>query len=164
MRDAVASSSPQQGSIPYSTAGFDSDREDTDVMVRVGQAALLLGGAALVALAARQGRWKTIGAAALAGAPLIYRGATGHWPVPQSVVQKASDALASQPIEASILKVFGTETLDFVVDEALQILGGYGFVADYPLERQYRDSRRPGRPPGGRDDVPRCLHCPPAGR
>ena len=44
-------------------------------------------------------------------------------------------------IEQSIVKVFGTETLDFVVDEALQILGGYGFVADYPLERQYRDSR-----------------------
>ena len=39
------------------------------------------------------------------------------------------------------MKVFGTETLDFVVDEALQMLGGYGFVADYPLERQYRDSR-----------------------
>ena len=39
------------------------------------------------------------------------------------------------------MKVFGTETLDFVVDEALQMLGGYGFVADYPIERQYRDSR-----------------------
>ena len=39
------------------------------------------------------------------------------------------------------MKVFGTETLDFVADEALQILGGYGFIADYPLERQYRDSR-----------------------
>ncbi|HXI57163.1 MAG TPA: acyl-CoA dehydrogenase family protein, partial [Polyangia bacterium] len=44
-------------------------------------------------------------------------------------------------IEASILKVFGTETLDFVADESLQILGGYGFTADYPVERHYRDSR-----------------------
>ena len=50
-------------------------------------------------------------------------------------------AIEEYTIEQSIVKVFGTETLDFVVDEALQILGGYGFVADYPLERQYRDSR-----------------------
>jgi alkylation response protein AidB-like acyl-CoA dehydrogenase len=39
------------------------------------------------------------------------------------------------------LKIFGTETLDFVADEALQILGGYGFTADYPVERHYRDAR-----------------------
>ena len=39
------------------------------------------------------------------------------------------------------MKVFGTETLDFVADEALQMLGGYGFIADYPIERHYRDSR-----------------------
>jgi alkylation response protein AidB-like acyl-CoA dehydrogenase len=44
-------------------------------------------------------------------------------------------------IEASILKVFGTETLDFVADESLQVLGGYGFTAEYPVERHYRDSR-----------------------
>jgi len=44
-------------------------------------------------------------------------------------------------IEASIMKVFGTETLDFVADESLQILGGYGFTADYPVERHYRDAR-----------------------
>jgi alkylation response protein AidB-like acyl-CoA dehydrogenase len=50
-------------------------------------------------------------------------------------------AIEEYTIEQSIVKVFGTETLDFVVDEALQMLGGYGFVADYPLERQYRDSR-----------------------
>jgi uncharacterized membrane protein len=104
VRDAVASSSTQQGtgSLPHSTAGFDAEREDTGMMYRVGQAAMVLSGAALVALAARQGRWKTIGAAALAGAPLVYRGATGHWPVPQAVAQKASDALTSPPIEAAI--------------------------------------------------------------
>ena len=39
------------------------------------------------------------------------------------------------------MKVFGTETLDFVADEALQMLGGYGFIDEYPLERHYRDSR-----------------------
>src|SRR6185369_7071004 len=50
-------------------------------------------------------------------------------------------AIEEYTIEQSIVKVFGTETLDFVVDEALQMLGGYGFVADYPIERQYRDSR-----------------------
>jgi alkylation response protein AidB-like acyl-CoA dehydrogenase len=44
-------------------------------------------------------------------------------------------------IECSILKVFGTETCDFVADEALQILGGYGFTADYAIERHYRDNR-----------------------
>jgi alkylation response protein AidB-like acyl-CoA dehydrogenase len=37
--------------------------------------------------------------------------------------------------------VFGTETCDFVADEALQILGGYGFTADYAIERHYRDNR-----------------------
>ncbi len=50
-------------------------------------------------------------------------------------------AIEEYTIEQSIVKVFGTETLDFVVDEALQMLGGYGFVADYPIERHYRDSR-----------------------
>jgi uncharacterized membrane protein len=99
VRDAASSSFPQgTGSFPHSTAG----QEDPGVMYRVGQAAMVVSGAALVALAARQGRWKTIGAAALAGAPFIYRGATGHWPVPQSVAQKASDALASAPVEAAV--------------------------------------------------------------
>jgi alkylation response protein AidB-like acyl-CoA dehydrogenase len=44
-------------------------------------------------------------------------------------------------VECSIVKVFGTECLDFVADESLQILGGYGFLKDYPIERHYRDSR-----------------------
>jgi uncharacterized membrane protein len=73
------------------------------MMYRVGQAAMVLSGVALVALAAKQGRsWRTIGAAALAGAPVIYRGATGHWPVPQSVALKAGDAVAAAPIETAV--------------------------------------------------------------
>ncbi len=44
-------------------------------------------------------------------------------------------------IECSIVKVHGTEMLDFVVDEGVQIHGGYGYLADFPIERAYRDSR-----------------------
>ncbi|HEY8518104.1 MAG TPA: acyl-CoA dehydrogenase family protein [Candidatus Binatia bacterium] len=51
------------------------------------------------------------------------------------------ESIEEYTIEASALKVFGTETLDFVADEALQVLGGYGFTAEYPVERHYRDSR-----------------------
>src|SRR6266516_7342367 len=51
------------------------------------------------------------------------------------------EAVEEYTIEASVLKVFGTETLDFVADESLQILGGYGFTAEYPVERHYRDAR-----------------------
>jgi alkylation response protein AidB-like acyl-CoA dehydrogenase len=50
-------------------------------------------------------------------------------------------ALEDVAIEASIAKVFGTETLDFVVDENVQIHGGNGFVRDYPAEGHYRDAR-----------------------
>jgi len=49
--------------------------------------------------------------------------------------------LEEYTVECSIVKVFGTECLDFVADEALQILGGYGFLSDYPIERHFRDSR-----------------------
>ena len=50
-------------------------------------------------------------------------------------------ALEEFAVEASIAKVFGSETVDYVIDENLQIHGGNGFVRDYPAEGHYRDAR-----------------------
>ena len=74
--------------------------------------------------------YRTIGLidAALAG---IDKNATGE-------IQKRIEEYA---VECSIVKVWMSEMLDLVVDEVLQIYAGYGYVEEYPAERQYRDSR-----------------------
>jgi alkylation response protein AidB-like acyl-CoA dehydrogenase len=64
--------------------------------------------------------------------------ATPHEAADQSV---ALAALEEYAIEASIAKVAGSEMVDYVLDENIQIHGGNGFVRDYPAERHYRDSR-----------------------
>ncbi len=64
--------------------------------------------------------------------------ATPHDPNDGAPVLAAVEEFA---VEASIAKVAGSEMLDYVLDENLQIHGGNGFVADYPAERHYRDAR-----------------------
>src|SRR5215468_5458848 len=53
----------------------------------------------------------------------------------------AAAVLEEYAVEASIAKVAGSETLNYVLDENIQIHGGNGFVRDYPAERHYRDAR-----------------------
>ncbi|WLD92732.1 acyl-CoA dehydrogenase family protein [Alkalihalobacillus sp. AL-G] len=49
--------------------------------------------------------------------------------------------IAEYAVECSLNKVFASETLDYIVDEAVQIHGGYGFMSEYEVENMYRDSR-----------------------
>src|SRR5215470_11125337 len=50
-------------------------------------------------------------------------------------------AIEEYAVECSIIKVWASEMLDYVVDETVQVYGGYGFVEEYPAERAYRDAR-----------------------
>ncbi|HEX6502324.1 MAG TPA: acyl-CoA dehydrogenase family protein, partial [Terriglobales bacterium] len=50
-------------------------------------------------------------------------------------------AIEEYAVECSIIKVWGSEMIDYIVDESLQIYAGYGFVEEYPAERAYRDAR-----------------------
>jgi alkylation response protein AidB-like acyl-CoA dehydrogenase len=62
------------------------------------------------------------------------------WDAPDAAktMMKAVEEFAA---ECSIVKVYCSEVLDYVVDEGVQIHGGYGFHQDYAVERAYRDSR-----------------------
>ena len=55
--------------------------------------------------------------------------------------QRMMKAFEEFAAECSIIKVYGSEVLDYVVDEGVQIHGGYGYHQDYAVERAYRDSR-----------------------
>jgi len=55
--------------------------------------------------------------------------------------KKTLKAVEEYAVECSIIKVWASEMLDYVVDETLQIYAGYGFVEEYPAERAYRDAR-----------------------
>ena len=83
-----------------------------------------------------------------AGETMVYR-TVGMMDIALSEVDKSSPNAASEirkaieeyAVECSIIKVWGSEMVDYVVDETVQIYGGYGFVEEYPAERAYRDAR-----------------------
>ena len=82
------------------------------------------------------------------GESMVYR-TVGMMDAALSEINKAGPEAAKQTrkaieeyaVECSIIKVWGSEMIDFVVDETVQIYGGYGFVEEYPAERAYRDAR-----------------------
>ena len=82
------------------------------------------------------------------GESLVYR-TVGMMDAALSDVDKSASDAAKQTlkaieeyaVECSIIKVWGSEMIDYVVDETLQIHAGYGFVEEYPAERAYRDAR-----------------------
>lgn len=55
--------------------------------------------------------------------------------------EKKLQSIEEYAVESSINKVACSEALDYIVDEMVQIFGGYGYSADYPAEKAYRDSR-----------------------
>ena len=82
--------------------------------------------------AAESMAWRVVG---LIQAKLAELSAKAHSP---GAMLKAVEEYA---VECSLVKVFGSEVLDYVADEGVQIHGGYGFHQDYAVEKAYRDSR-----------------------
>jgi alkylation response protein AidB-like acyl-CoA dehydrogenase len=61
--------------------------------------------------------------------------------IDRDVPEQALKAIEGYAVECSIMKVFGSEILDYCTDEAVQVFGGNGYSKDYPVERAYRDAR-----------------------
>jgi alkylation response protein AidB-like acyl-CoA dehydrogenase len=61
--------------------------------------------------------------------------------VNREVPEQMLKAIEGYAVECSIMKVVGSESLDYCSDEAVQVFGGNGYSKDYPVERAYRDSR-----------------------
>src|SRR5256886_5402479 len=82
------------------------------------------------------------------GEALVFR-TVGMMDTALGLVDKSADdsarltlkAIEEYAVECSIIKVWASEMVDYVVDETVQIYGGYGFVEEYPAERAYRDAR-----------------------
>jgi butyryl-CoA dehydrogenase len=82
------------------------------------------------------------------GESLVYR-TVGMMDAALNEVDKSSPdaaketrkAIEEYAVECSIIKVWGSEMIDYVADEMVQIYAGYGFVEEYPAERTYRDAR-----------------------
>jgi alkylation response protein AidB-like acyl-CoA dehydrogenase len=70
----------------------------------------------------------------------IYAAESSSWRV-VGLIDPNLKSIEEFSVECCIVKVFGSETLDYVADEGVQIHGGYGFHQDYAVERYYRDSR-----------------------
>ncbi|MBZ0159162.1 acyl-CoA dehydrogenase family protein [Candidatus Methylomirabilis sp.] len=74
-------------------------------------------------------------------AGLIERNVSGIDQEDERAGLETAKGVEEYAVECSINKVYASETLDYVADETVQIFGGYGYIADFPAERIYRDAR-----------------------
>jgi alkylation response protein AidB-like acyl-CoA dehydrogenase len=115
---------------------------------RIGVAALALGLARdSLQRATCYTKTRNIGAASLFDQPLtrtkLYHMEESLWAAWQAVRRAARLADQAKPfkVQACMAKVFATETALRIADEAIQLLGGYGYMTDYKVEQNYRDMR-----------------------